>query len=50
MQEIVEALVGLGWDRAVSVSSAEKALATNPDGTEEDLVSSAIKLAQGGGK
>ncbi len=50
VQEIVEALVGLGWDRAVSVSSAEKALATNPDGTEEDLVSSAIKLAQGGGK
>ena len=49
-QDIVEALVLLGWERSVALDSAEKAVADTPDGTEEDLVALAIKLAQGARK
>lgn len=46
-QDIVEALVVLGWERSVAIDAAEKALADTPDGKEEDLVATAIRLAQG---
>ena len=49
-QDIVEALVLLGWERSVALDSAEKAVADTPDGTEADLVALAIKLAQGAQK
>lgn len=46
-QDIVEALVILGWERPVAMDAAEQALADAPHGKEEDLVAAAIKLAQG---
>ena len=49
-QDIVEALVILGWERSVALDAAEKAVADTPDGKEEDLVATAIKLAQGARK
>ena len=45
-REIADALFALGWERSVAIDAAERAIAAAPDGSEEELIAEALKLAK----
>jgi len=45
-REITDVLSALGWERSVAIDAAERAIASAPDGSEEELVAEALKLAK----